>query len=125
MIRSMYSGVSGLRGHQTMMDVVGNNISNVNTTGFKSSTTVFQDVLSQALRGGGAATQALGGTNPAQVGLGSRVAAITTNFGQGALQRTGRATDLAVQGDGFFVVNQGGQELYSRASSFSIDARSR
>jgi len=125
MIRSMFSAISGLRNHQTMMDVVGNNISNVNTTGFKSSTTVFQDVLSQVLRGGGAATQELGGTNPAQVGLGSRVAAITTNFGQGALQRTGRATDLAVQGDGFFVVNQAGQELYTRAGSFSVDALGR
>src|SRR5690606_15013026 len=125
MIRSMFSAISGLRNHQTMMDVVGNNISNVNTTGFKSSTTVFQDVLSQVLRGGGAATTDLGGTNPAQVGLGSRVAAITTNFGQGALQRTGRATDLAVQGDGFFVVNQAGQELYTRAGSFSIDALGR
>lgn len=125
MIRSMFSAISGLRNHQTMMDVVGNNISNVNTTGFKSSTTVFQDVLSQVLRGGGAAQEEIGGTNPAQVGLGSRVAAITTNFGQGALQRTGRATDLAVQGDGFFVVSQAGQELYTRAGSFSVDALGR
>jgi flagellar hook protein FlgE len=125
MIRSMFSAISGLRNHQTMMDVVGNNISNVNTTGFKSSTTVFQDVLSQVIRGGGAAQDDLGGTNPAQVGLGSRIAAITTNFGQGALQRTGRATDLAIQGDGFFVVQQAGQELFTRAGSFSIDALGR
>ncbi|MBK5224937.1 MAG: flagellar hook protein FlgE, partial [Acidimicrobiia bacterium] len=125
MIRSLFSAISGLRNHQTMMDVVGNNISNVNTTGFKSSTTVFQDVLSQVVRGGGAATEALGGTNPAQVGLGSRVAAITTNYGQGALQRTGRATDLAIQGDGFFVVEQAGQQLFTRAGSFSIDALGR
>ncbi len=125
MIRSMFSAISGLRNHQTMMDVVGNNISNVNTTGFKSSTTVFQDVLSQVVRGGGAAQADLGGTNPAQVGLGSRISAITTNFGQGALQRTGRATDLAIQGDGFFVVQQAGQELFTRAGSFSIDALGR
>jgi flagellar hook protein FlgE len=125
MIRSMFSAISGLRNHQTMMDVVGNNISNVNTTGFKSSTTVFQDVLSQVVRGGGAAQDDLGGTNPAQVGLGSRIAAITTNFGQGALQRTGRATDLAIQGDGFFVVQQAGQELFTRAGSFSVDALGR
>ena len=125
MIRSMFSAISGLRNHQTMMDVVGNNISNVNTTGFKSSTTVFQDVLSQIVRGGGAAQADLGGTNPAQVGLGSRIAAITTNFGQGALQRTGRATDLAIQGDGFFVVQQAGQQLFTRAGSFSIDALGR
>jgi flagellar hook protein FlgE len=125
MIRSMFSAISGLRNHQTMMDVVGNNISNVNTTGFKSSTTVFQDVLSQILRGAGSPSPELGGTNPAQVGLGSRVAAITTNFSQGALQRTGRATDMAVQGDGFFVVQQAGQQLFSRAGSFSIDALGR
>jgi flagellar hook protein FlgE len=125
MIRSMFSAISGLRNHQSMMDVVGNNISNVNTTGFKSSAVVFQDVLSQTLRGAGAATTDLGGTNPAQVGLGSRVAAVTTNFTQGALQRTGRATDLAVQGDGFFVVEQAGQVLYTRAGSFSVDALGR
>ncbi|MFP3907898.1 MAG: flagellar basal-body rod protein FlgF [Acidimicrobiales bacterium] len=125
MIRSMFSAISGLRNHQTMMDVVGNNISNANTTGFKSSNTVFQDVLSQAVRGGGAAQEELGGTNPAQVGLGSRVAAITSNFGQGAMQRTGRSTDLAVEGDGFFVVDQAGQDLYTRAGSLSIDALGR
>src|SRR4051812_35220004 len=125
MIRSMFSAISGLRNHQTMMDVVGNNISNVNTTGFKSSSVVFQDVLSQTLRGAGAPAGQLGGTNPAQVGLGSKVSAITTSFNQGALQRTGRATDLAVQGDGFFNVVQAGQSLYTRAGSFSIDGSGR
>ncbi len=125
MIRSMFSAVSGLRNHQTMMDVVGNNISNVNTTGFKSSTTVFQDVLSQVLRGAGAPTATAGGTNPATIGLGSRVAGITTNFAQGALQLTGRTTDFAIQGDGFFTVNQGGNVLYTRAGSFSADAMGR
>ena len=125
MIRSMFSAVSGLRNHQTMMDVVGNNISNVNTTGFKASTTVFQDVLSQVLRGSGAATANQGGTNPATIGLGSRVAGITTNFSQGALQLTGRATDFAIQGDGFFTVNQGGNVLYTRAGSISADALGR
>lgn len=125
MIRSMFSAVSGLKNHQTMMDVVGNNIANVNTAGFKSSSVVFQDVLSQTLQGGGAASALQGGTNPAQVGLGARVAAITTNFGQGALQRTGRATDLAIEGDGFFVVSQAGQQLYTRAGSFSVDALGR
>ncbi|MGB3412747.1 MAG: flagellar basal-body rod protein FlgF [Microthrixaceae bacterium] len=125
MIRSMFSAVSGLRNHQTMMDVVGNNIANVNTAGYKSSTTVFQDVLSQTLRGSGRATSTTGGTNPAQIGLGSKVAGITTNFSQGSLQLTGRATDFAIQGDGFFVVNQGGNQLYTRAGSFSPDALGR
>ena len=123
MIRSMFSAISGLRNHQTMMDVVGNNISNVNTTGYKTSGVVFQDVLSQTLRGAGQPSSAVGGTNPAMVGLGSRVAAITTNFGQGALQRTGRATDMAIQGDGFFTVNLAGQQLFTRAGAFSVDAQ--
>ncbi|MGE0879190.1 MAG: flagellar basal-body rod protein FlgF [Acidimicrobiia bacterium] len=125
MIRSMYSAISGLRNHQTMMDVVGNNIANVNTTGFKGSSTVFQDVLSQSLRGAGAPSGLLGGTNPAAVGLGAKVASITTNFSQGALQRTGRVTDMAIQGDGFFTVNQAGSTLYTRAGNFSVDATGR
>ena len=75
MMRSLFSAISGLRNHQTMMDVVGNNISNVNTTGFKSSQAVFSEVLSQTIRGAGAATGTTGGSNPAQIGLGSRVSA--------------------------------------------------
>lgn len=122
MLRSMYAGVSGLRTHQTMMDVVGNNIANVNTAGFKASASVFQDVLSQTLQGAGAPTATTGGTNPAQIGLGVRMAGISTNTGQGASQLTGRATDIAIQGDGYFVVDQGGEELYTRAGSFSLDA---
>lgn len=125
MIRSMYSAVSGLRNHQTMMDVVGNNVANVNTTGFKSSTTVFQDVLSQVLRGAGLGAPGTGGTNPAQVGLGSRIAGISTDFSQGGLQRTGRATDFAIQGDGFFVTQFAGQQLFTRAGSFSVDSAGR
>lgn len=122
MLRSMYSGISGLRTHQTMMDVVGNNISNVNTAGYKSSSTVFQDVLSQTMQGAGAPVNGAGGTNPAQVGLGVKLGAISTNFAQGATQLTGRATDLAIQGDGFFAVRQGGENLYTRAGSFNFDA---
>jgi flagellar hook protein FlgE len=122
MLRSMYSGISGLRTHQTMMDVVGNNISNVNTAGYKGSSTVFQDVLSQTLQGAGAPANGVGGTNPAQVGLGVKLGAISTNFAQGASQITGRATDLAIQGDGFFAVQQGNEQLYTRAGSFNFDA---
>src|SRR3954449_2100572 len=84
MLRSLFSGISGLRSHQTMMDVTGNNIANVNTAGYKSSNTVFQDTLSQMLAAPGAPQGANGGTNPAQVGLGVRIAGIFTNFGQGA-----------------------------------------
>ncbi len=125
MIRSMYSAVSGLRNHQTMMDVVGNNVANVNTTGFKSSTTVFQDVLSQVLRGAGLGNEGVGGTNPSQVGLGSRLSGVTTNFGQGDMQRTGRSTDFAIQGDGFFITEFVGQQLFTRAGSFSVDSTGR
>jgi flagellar hook protein FlgE len=122
MLRSLFSAVSGLRGHQTMMDVIGNNIANVNTAGYKGSQTVFEDTLSQVLHGAGTPQGASGGTNPAQVGLGVRVAATTTNFGQGATQVTGRSTDIALQGDGFFVVRQDGQTMYSRAGAFTFDA---
>jgi flagellar hook protein FlgE len=125
MLRSLFSGVSGLRAHQTMMDVVGNNIANVNTVGFKASQTVFQDTLSQMLQGAGAPTGANGGTNPAQVGLGVRLAGISTNYTQGATQSTGRGTDLMIQGDGFFVISQGGEQLYTRAGAFDFDALGR
>ena len=123
MLRSLFSAVSGLRAQQTMMDVVGNNIANVNTAGFKSSSTVFDDTLSQVVKASGAPQGAAGGTNPAQVGLGVRLGAITTNFSQGATQMTGRQTDVAISGDGFFVVKQDGQTLYSRAGAFTFDAR--
>jgi flagellar hook protein FlgE len=122
MLRSLFAGVSGLRSSQQMMDIVGNNIANVNTTGFKSSSAVFQDLLSQTLAGAGAPTGNLGGTNPAQVGLGVRVAGISTNWTQGSLQVTGRSSDLAIQGDGFFIVNAGGQQSYTRAGNFEFDA---
>ena len=122
MIRAMSSALSGLRNHQTMLDVVGNDIANVSTVGFKSSTTVFSDVLTQTLQGAGAPTATAGGTNPAQIGLGSRLVGTVQSFAQGAIQRTGRSTDLAIQGDGFFVVEGNGQQLYTRAGSFTLDA---
>ncbi len=122
MLRSLFSGISGLRSHQTMLDVTGNNIANVNTTGFKSSQVQFQDTLSQVLSNAGGAQNGQGGTNPAQVGLGVRVAGITTNFTQGASQLTGRSTDMMIQGDGFFVVRKGNDTYYTRDGSFDFDA---
>ena len=121
MLRSLFAGVSGLRAHQTMLDVVGNNIANVNTTGFKSSSVEFQDTLSQQLKAAGAPQGAQGGTNPAQVGLGVQVAAVNTAFTQGPAETTGVSTDLMIQGDGFFVVNDGGQQVYTRDGAFSFD----
>lgn len=122
MLRSLFSGISGLRSHQTMLDVTGNNIANVNTTGFKSSQVQFQDTLSQVLTNAGAAQDGVGGTNPAQIGLGVRVAGVTTNFTQGASQVTGRSTDMMIQGDGFFVVRKGNETYYTRAGSFDFDS---
>jgi flagellar hook protein FlgE len=125
MLRSLYSGISGLRSHQTMLDVTGNNIANVNTTGFKSGAVQFEDTLSQLVRGAGGPGAQTGGTNPAQIGLGVLVAGIATNFTQGAAQATGRPTDMMINGDGFFVVNVGGQTQYTRAGSFDPDASGR
>jgi flagellar hook protein FlgE len=124
-LRSLFSGITGLRQHQTLMDVVGNNISNVNTAGYKSSSVVFEDTLSQLMRAASAPNAGTGGVNPAQVGLGVQLGAISTNFAQGSAQNTGRATDLMIQGDGFFVLRNGNTEQYSRAGSFSFDTDGR
>ena len=125
MLRSLYSGISGLRSHQTMLDVTGNNIANVNTTGFKVSATQFQDTLSQMVQGAGGAQPDAGGTNPAQVGLGVRVAGISTNFSQGAAQSTGKASDMMISGDGFFVTRIGTETLFTRAGAFDFDSEGR
>ncbi len=125
MLRSLFSGISGLRAHQTMMDVVGNNIANVNSVGYKSSNVVFEDTLSQMVRGATSPTATTGGLNAMQVGLGVKTAAIATNFGQGSTQLTGRSLDLMIQGDGFFVVSADGNQQYTRAGSFTLDGQGR
>lgn len=125
MLRSLYSGISGLRSHQTMLDVTGNNIAGVNTTGFKGSSVEFQDTLSQLVRNSGLPQDATGGSNPAQVGLGVQVAAISTNFAQGAAQSTGVPTHLMIAGDGFFVARAGAETSYTRNGAFSFDAQGR
>ncbi|WP_454085663.1 flagellar hook protein FlgE [Georgenia sp. Marseille-Q6866] len=125
MLRSLFSGISSLRSHQTMLDVTGNNIANANTTGFKASQTRFEDTLSQMLTAPGAPQGNNGGTNPAQVGLGVRVAGISTNFTPGAAQQTGRSLDMMIDGDGFFVVSSGGEQLYTRAGAFTLDGLGR
>ncbi len=122
MIRSMSSALSGMRNHQIMLDVVGNDIANVSTVGFKSSTTIFSDVLSQTLQGASAPAGGQGGTNPAQIGLGSRVVGTLQSFTQGAIQTTGRSTDVAIQGDGFFVVANNDGPMYTRGGAFTLDA---
>jgi len=121
MLRSLFSAVSGLRANQFMLDVTGNNIANANTPGFKASNVVFQDTLSQMLTAGTSPGNGSGGTNPIQVGLGVQVGGTIANFGQGSAQATGRPTNLMIQGDGFFVVNHGGENLYTRAGAFNFD----
>jgi len=120
MMRSMFSAISGLRAHQTWMDVIGNNIANVNTTGFKVGRVRFTDILSQLVRGASGPTETRGGINPLQIGLGAVVGAVDTIHTQGALQLTGKPSDLAIQGDGFFVVSDGSQTLYTRDGAFDI-----
>jgi flagellar hook protein FlgE len=121
MMRSLWSGVSGLQNHQTRMDVLGNNIANVNTTGFKKGRVTFQDMLSQTLQGAARPTDEVGGVNPQQVGLGMQVSTIDTIHTQGALQSTGVQTDVALQGNGFFVLNDGSTRYYTRNGAFGLD----
>lgn len=121
MMRSMFSAVSGLQNHQTRMDVIGNNVANVNTTGFKKGRVTFQDILSQTLTGAAKPTDERGGLNPKQVGLGMTVASIDTLMGQGSVQTTGKNTDLAITGEGFFTMKQGERTFYTRNGNFMID----
>jgi flagellar hook protein FlgE len=121
MMRSLYSGVSGLQNHQVRMDVLGNNIANVNTTGFKKGRVNFQDMLYQQLSGAAKPNQMLGGVNAKEVGLGMSVASIDTIHTQGTLQTTGVITDVAIQGAGFFVLRAGDKSFYTRAGDFSLD----
>jgi len=120
----MVSAVSGLKSHQTKMDVIGNNIANVNTVGFKSSRVTFQEIFSESLRGASAADDyGRGGTNPMQVGLGTSVASVDTIFTRGSIQRTDNITDLAIEGEGMFVLKGGNSDpyMFTRAGNFIID----
>ncbi len=121
MMRSLFSGVSGLKNHQTRMDVIGNNISNVNTYGFKSSRVTFQDMLSQTIAGAAKPEENKGGVNPKQIGLGMTIASVDKIFTQGSLQTTGKQTDLAIAGDGFFILKEGDKKVFTRAGTFGID----
>ena len=123
MMRSMFSGVSGLKGHQTRMDVIGNNIANVNTTGFKASRVTFADMISQNLSGASSPNGTIGGVNPKQVGLGMSVASTDLIYTNGSVQQTGKNTDVAIsRGDGLFVVKRGNQQFYTRNGAFGFDA---
>ncbi|AKF94561.1 flagellar basal-body rod protein FlgG [Brevibacillus halotolerans] len=123
MIRSMYSGVSGMKGFQTKLDVIGNNIANVNTVGFKKSRVMFQDILSQKVGSESGPTEngARGSVNPKQVGLGSTVAAINVVHSVGSPMTTNLTSDLSIEGDGFFVVSDGDNKYLTRAGNFERD----
>ena len=123
MLQAMFSSISSIKAHQVRMGVVGNNIANVNTTAFKAGRVTFQEMMAQTLRGAGRPTEGgIGGTNPMQVGLGTQVSSIDTLLEQGTLQATNRMLDLAIQGNGFFVVSDGRRIAFTRDGSFDIDA---
>lgn len=121
MMRSLFAGVSGLKNHQTQMDVIGNNIANVNTIGFKKSRVVFQDMLSQTLRSAASSSTNRGGSNPVQVGLGMSLASIDVIHTTGSFQPTGKNTDISIEGEGFFMVGEGEKTYYTRAGNFEFD----
>ncbi len=122
MLRALSTGITGLRTNQAAIDVIGNNVANINTTGFKSSRTSFADLLSQTLSGEQAPTANTGGKDAMQIGLGTSLAAIRTQFSQGVITNTDHQTDVAIQGNGLFVLANGSDTLYTRAGAFSIDA---
>lgn len=126
MMRSMFSGVSGLRAHQVKMDVIGNNIANVNTVGYKGSKVTFAEVFSQTVKGASGSTDQSGGTNPQQIGLGIQIGSMDVIHSKGSSQRTDNATDLMIDGNGFFVVSPdaaGQNKFFTRAGNFNFDEK--
>jgi flagellar hook protein FlgE len=125
MTYALSSGVTGLQAHQKMLDVAGNNLANLNTTAFKASRITFEELLSQTIEQGSQPTDSVGGTNPEQIGSGVGVSGITPNTEQGSIVNTGNPLDVAIEGEGYFVVSDGEQYLYTRAGAFGIDANGR
>jgi flagellar hook protein FlgE len=122
MLRSLNAAVSGLRNQQIKMDIIGNNVSNVNTVAFKASRVTFKEGFAQLMESASRPVNGVGGTNPMQVGLGSQIGTVDTQFTQGNLETTGRNTDLAIQGNSFFLVKKGNEAFYTRSGNFQIDA---
>ncbi|MFM8273674.1 MAG: flagellar hook-basal body complex protein, partial [Gemmata sp.] len=121
-LNALFVGASALTANSTALDIVGNNIANLNTTGFKSQRTLFKDMLYQTTNPGSGATATGGGTNPIQLGFGVGIGSVDSVFQQGTLNPTGRNLDAGIQGTGFFVISQGGRNVYTRAGSFSVDS---
>ncbi len=125
MMASLYAGVSGLKNHQVRMNVIGNNIANVNTVGYKTARVNFQEALVQTFKGAGRPNSTSGGTNAVQLGLGMQVAALDNLFLQGGLETTGQITDMAIQGSGFFILaDNNGNQFFTRAGAFGFDGNS-
>ncbi|MBD3297065.1 MAG: flagellar hook-basal body complex protein [candidate division Zixibacteria bacterium] len=124
MMASLFAGVSGLRNHMVRLNLVGDNIANINTIGFKGGRVTFREALVQTIRGAARPSNNSGGTNPVQLGLGMQVATVDNRFQQGGLETTGELTDLALQGSGFFILSDGVQEFYTRAGAFGLDSNS-
>ncbi|MBI4245882.1 MAG: flagellar hook protein FlgE [Candidatus Rokubacteria bacterium] len=122
MLRVLSTGVTGLRANQAALDVIGNNVANINTSGFKASRASFADLMSQTLSSEQAPTTNTGGKDAMQIGLGTGLGAIRSIFSQGVIATTDHQTDLAIQGNGLFVLQNGSDTIYSRAGAFSIDA---
>ena len=120
MIKSLNTGVSGIKSQQTKLDVIANNMVNVSTAGFKKDAVEFSTVLNQTVRGATSGTDAKGGINPSSIGLGVKVAGINTNHEQGTLTSTGRVLDAAIQGDGYFTVTDGTKTYYTRNGGFNL-----
>ena len=125
MMRALFAGVSGLRNEQTAMDVIGNNIANVNTVAYKGSRVVFKEAFAQLLQGASRPPGNTGGINPIQIGSGMNIGSIDMLYSQGSLNSTGQNTDLAIQGDGMFVLSDGQKQVYTRAGNFQLDANGR
>ena len=123
MIQAMYSGISGMKAFKSNLDVIGNNIANVNTVGYKASRATFKELMIQTLSGASAPSGSTGGTNPSQVGLGVMIGAVAVDGSQGSMQATGRQTDLGIEGNGFFAVSDGQSLLFTRDGAFTLDAQ--
>ncbi|MCX6645669.1 MAG: flagellar hook-basal body complex protein [bacterium] len=119
---ALYAAISGLKSQQVKLDVIANNVANINTYGFKGARVAFSDLLSQTLRSASGPQSGRGGTNPVQVGVGVQLSAIDTLTAQGSVQTTGNLTDLAINGEGYFIVSNGTALVYTRAGNFSLDA---
>ncbi|MGQ9454274.1 MAG: flagellar hook protein FlgE [Armatimonadota bacterium] len=122
MIQALLSGVSGMKAFKSSLDVIGNNIANVNTTAFKASRASFKEMLAQTLKPASGPSSVGGGTNPFEIGLGVTVGSIDTDLSQGAMLSTGRDADLAIEGNGYFVLSSGEKMSYTRDGSFALDA---